>query len=116
MRRAVCCPKESDVAVAVAKRRPACGFRWVYFPEAQLTGKTSATPVDENQTPRCAHAAPRTRFMEHLQPKEIQQRLGWKTRKKKKNLEYPRSVQTVLSVVQGPHREGLREEKNSEKE
>lgn len=35
--------------------------------------------------------------------------------KLEKKLEYPRSVQSVLNVVQGPHREGLREEKNVKK-
>lgn len=58
-----------DVAAAVAKRQWACGFRCIYFLEAQITGKTSAPPDDENQTPRRVHMAPHTYLMEHLQGK-----------------------------------------------
>lgn len=95
MRQDVCRLKDCDVAVVVAKRRWVCGFRCVYFPEARHMGKTGAPPVDENQTPRCAHMAPHTRA---LYGTFMAYRISTETRLEKgKNSGLP---QTVLNVVQ----------------
>lgn len=57
--------------------------------------------------------APHTHFVEHLQPTECQRGLGWKRGEK---TGIPQLYPNCSECGAGPHREGLREEKNCEKE